>query len=75
MKLIITVHKSDGNETVGEMWTETHIFNGTATLAGVVAALGKDMKSRRHNITLTLANDQTEGIHRPHTLAREDVPF
>lgn len=75
MKLIVTVHKSDGNETVGEMWTETHIFNGTATLAGVVAALGSDIKLRRRNITLTLAVDQTYGIHKPHVLGKEDLPF
>lgn len=34
-KFIVTVERSSGNETVGDMWTETAIFEPTATLAEV----------------------------------------
>lgn len=70
MKFVITVSKSDGNETVGDMWTETHLFDGTATLAGVLKALGTDMSRRRRNITITLAHDD-----RRVALPEDELPF
>lgn len=62
MKFVVTVNKSAGNDSVGEMWTETHVFNSTTTLAGVLAALDSDLECRKHNVTLTLATDHQNGI-------------
>lgn len=72
MKFVVTVNKSAGNDSVGEMWTETHIFNETTTLLGVLAALGNDMKGRNHTITLTLARSHENGIG-GHD--EDDLPF
>ena len=37
MKVCAIVDRSAGNETVGDMWTETASFEDTATLADVLA--------------------------------------
>jgi len=57
-KFVIIVNKSAGNESVGEMWVETHIFKGTATLDGVLAALGNDLSSGRHTVRITFPTEQ-----------------
>ena len=35
-KVIATIHRSDGNETVGEMWNETAIFDKDAPISAVM---------------------------------------
>ncbi len=35
MKIIAMVNRSSGNETVGDMWTETRIFEESQTLLEV----------------------------------------
>jgi len=35
MKIIAMIERSAGNDTVGEMWTETKSFNETSTLLDV----------------------------------------
>lgn len=35
MEYVVMLDRSAGNESVGEMWTETKIFPATATLADV----------------------------------------
>jgi len=37
MKICAMVDRSAGNESVGEMWTETAVFDDQATLADVFA--------------------------------------
>jgi len=36
MRIIAMLDRSAGNETVGEMWTETHSFPSTAPLSAVI---------------------------------------
>lgn len=36
MKICAMVDRSAGNESVGEMWTETAVFDESATLADVL---------------------------------------
>ena len=36
MKIVVMVDKADGNESVGEMWTETFIFDSSSTLKEVI---------------------------------------
>lgn len=50
MKVIAIKEMSDGNATVGEMWKETKIFEGTATLEEVLRWVG----TRRKNAILTI---------------------
>lgn len=35
MQFVVMLDRSAGNESVGEMWTETKVFNASATLADV----------------------------------------
>ena len=37
MKICAMVDRSAGNESVGEMWTETAVFDESATIADVFA--------------------------------------
>lgn len=39
MKIVIMVDKSAGNDTVGSMWTETHIFDPSVSLRDVLEKL------------------------------------
>jgi hypothetical protein len=52
MKIIAIKEMSAGNESVGDMWTETKIFNETDTLADVMEFINN---STRENITLSIA--------------------
>lgn len=72
-KFVVLVNKSAGNESVGEMWVESHIFNGTATLDGVLAALGNDLCAGNHTVRITMPTDQTSGIQR--VAEDDDLPF
>lgn len=55
--VIIRDH-SAGNDTVGEMWQETKVFDGNATLDEVMAwgmknALDRDRRASSQKITIT----------------------
>jgi len=51
---VIIIDKSAGNEVVGEMWQETKIFNGDATLDEVMDwALGMYDEYSSKKITIT----------------------
>ncbi len=60
MKIVATVDRSAGNETVGEMWRETAIFDDSATLYQVLAWAHKaangfgDIDTFRSNLVLTI---------------------
>ena len=59
-KYVVIREMSAGNESVGEMWKETKIFDGSATLEEVMlwandVAVKCDMESRKQ-ITLTKAS-------------------
>ena len=49
-KIIAIKDMANGNETIGEMWKETKIFNSTDTLMDVMEWVG----TRRKNVILTL---------------------
>lgn len=36
MKIVITVDRSNGNGSVGDMWKDTYIFDSSATLEEVI---------------------------------------
>lgn len=50
---------SAGNESVGEMWQETHIFSSESTLKEVMewAMSGDNSKHSRKRITITLPDN------------------
>ena len=50
MKIVAIKDMSDGNESVGEMWKETKIFDGNAPIKDVMAWAGR----RRKNVVITL---------------------
>lgn len=66
-KYVIIRDMSAGNESVGEMWQETKIFDGTATLEEVMEwAIGEDLKysagqHSRKRITITKPHDEEVG--------------
>ena len=47
MKIVIMADKSAGNESIGEMWTETHIVDDSTTLKEVVDLLSEKTRSGR----------------------------
>jgi hypothetical protein len=53
MKIIAIKDMSAGNESVGEMWQETKIFNDTDSLFEVMKWVGTHKKK----VTLTIAHD------------------
>ena len=51
---VVIIDRSAGNETVGEMWQETKIFPGTATLDEVMKwAMDEYDTYSRRRITIT----------------------
>ena len=60
-RYVVIIDKSAGNDMVGEMWKETKIFPGTATLDEVMdwASVDNEFRSR-NNITLTRPHEQKE---------------
>lgn len=58
-KYVVITEHSAGNETIGEMWKETAIFNGAATLDDVMKhAMGtSQLAHSRRQITLTKPHD------------------
>lgn len=58
MKIIAIVHKSCGNETVGDMWKETKIFNPTTPVCKVIEwAMGSNDRLR-NQLELTLGEEE-----------------
>ena len=53
-KVVVIKDMSAGNETVGEMWQETKIFNGSDTLNDVIRWGGTKKK-----ITITLPDGES----------------
>ena len=67
MKLCAMLDFSAGNESVGEMWTETAEFDDTSTLAEVLLWVGQrkgyDLKVCKHysfNLRLAVLQDPKE---------------
>jgi len=63
-KIVIMVDRSAGNETVGEMWTETFIFDESKTLTEVIEkidATHKSLDGKRsnflHNVRLQIGKE------------------
>lgn len=60
-QIVATVQMSAGNETVGEMWAETKVFDcdvETIKIFEWAASLGNNVRDPEHfrrNITLTVA--------------------
>ena len=66
MKVVAMIDRSAGNESVGEMWTETKIFDSTDTIDSLYAWItpkvvpyGKP-KDVRSNIKLSVAQDSPD---------------
>ncbi len=60
--VVITEH-SDGNESVGEMWKETHVFPLSATLEEVfqkVQTNNLPLRPTRRQITITIPHPLKE---------------
>ena len=59
-KYVVIRDMSAGNESVGEMWQETRIFNGTDTLTEVMvwALDGLQLGPSKKRITLTKADNR-----------------
>lgn len=55
-RIIATKHKSNGNETVGDMWTETKTFNKGAAISEIIE-WGKDCGG---NLVITIDEEDTE---------------
>lgn len=53
-KYVVIKDNSAGNDSVGEMWKETKIYDGTITLDEVMQwATGNDKHPSKKNIVLT----------------------
>lgn len=62
---VVIFDNSAGNDSVGEMWQETKIFEGTATLDEVMAwAMGserqRDLYPSRKHIQITKPHGESE---------------
>lgn len=63
MKFVIIKDMSAGNESVGEMWKETFIFDENKTLKEVYSEITKELydnskiTATRKNYTLTVATE------------------
>ncbi len=58
MKIIATIYRSDGNETVGDMWTETKSFSSHQSIDDIIAWVEKQANFRTARLTIT--PDQAE---------------
>ena len=63
-KFVVIVEKSAGNESVGQMWKETYIFDENATLKEIALKVDKfafdSMHGFGNNTILTLAEIMKE---------------
>ena len=50
--IVILVDKAAGNDSVGNIWTETHIYDETITIREILDDLGYD--DLEHNIRETI---------------------
>ena len=60
MKIVVMVDKSNGNDTVGDMWTETHVFDARTTLEAVIEQIDMWTETnirRLGNVRLQIANE------------------
>ena len=66
MKYVILVDMSAGNESVGEMWQESHIFDGETSLHDVMERIlpddivKKEYSRKRITITKPHLEDRTK---------------
>jgi len=67
MKIIAIRDMSAGNETVGEMWQETKIFDSDTPLIEVLKWAGTEKK-----ITISLPDNEIDNFLK---LTEKDVPF
>lgn len=59
MKIVAIKKCSEGNDSVGDMWTETKIFEPTATLADVMGWISNGIGGfYKKDITLTVADEK-----------------
>lgn len=56
MKIVGIKEMSDGNSSVGEMWKETKIFDGSMTLEEAIRWLGSSPKNK--NLILSVPADE-----------------
>ena len=64
-EVIILVDRSAGNDSVGDMWTETHIFDKTDTLETVINKVYQSYEKpfkygSKRNIRITVPIPQEE---------------
>lgn len=59
MKIIAIAYKSAGNESVGDMWRETKIFEPETPLVEIFkwASNNPDVKNYKGHIEITIAQD------------------
>lgn len=66
MKIVAMIDRSAGNDSVGEMWTETKIFDSTATLDSVYEWVSRrismclDVSKITTNIKLSIAQEEAQ---------------
>ena len=68
MKVCAMIDRSAGNESVGDMWTETAVFEDTATLKDVIKWAGMiydsiprdEIPNYRKNVKLAILQDLTK---------------
>ena len=70
MKIIAIKEMSAGNESVGEMWQETKIFNSAEPIMNIFKWAGLNKK-----ITITIPEDDKDEFNRDseNAFANEDV--
>jgi len=59
MKVVAIKEMSAGNDSVGEMWQETKIFNGSDTIINIFKWAGLNKK-----ITITIPENDKEEFNR-----------
>lgn len=69
MKIVVIKEMSAGNESVGDMWKETKIFEPTDTLLDVVAWIND--ASAKYNLPLKRNAIITVADNQPHTVQKE----
>ena len=63
MKIIVMIDKANGNESVGTMWTETFLFEETATLKDVLNAIAEPLPFKqeptviKNNVRLQISRE------------------
>ena len=61
MKIIATIKRSNGNESVGDMWTETKVFDDTSKLADIVYWLdARQVQFLTTNVVLSVSQQEAK---------------